>query len=239
MADTFKGIITADGKKRQLPYGNVLETPVSDETLSIPGAFADSKAVGDKFKEVKTETDLLKEDKITKPAEAPTIGKILRVKSANEDGTFTCEWTDGGNNWQIIMDETLVEPARDVLFKVPDDTKEMICFFKSGVATIKTDVYLRTQNTNASTAESFAPFGGSLETNVNSIGCQKIQFINSQYGLIDYSYLSHLTPSTTSTAQRTGKASVLRIDDKRFFFHSVNQKSGYPIGTRLLVLVRR
>ena len=62
MADTFKGIITADGKKRQLPYGSVLETPVSDETLSIQGAFADSKVVGNKFKEVKAETDSLKED---------------------------------------------------------------------------------------------------------------------------------------------------------------------------------
>lgn len=66
MADTFKGIITADGKKRQLPYRNVIETPVSDETLSIQGAFADSKVVGDKFKEVKTETDSLKEDISTK-----------------------------------------------------------------------------------------------------------------------------------------------------------------------------
>lgn len=62
MADTFKGIITADGKKRQLPYRNVIETPVFDETLSIQGAFADSKAVGDKFKEVKAETNSLKED---------------------------------------------------------------------------------------------------------------------------------------------------------------------------------
>lgn len=69
MADTFKGIITADGKKRQLPYGSVLETPVSDETLSIQGAFADSKVVGDKFKTVNAETGSLKEDlsnKITK-----------------------------------------------------------------------------------------------------------------------------------------------------------------------------
>lgn len=69
MADTFKGIITADGKKRQLPYRNVIETPVFDETLSIQGAFADSKAVGDRFKEVNAETDSLKEDlsnKITK-----------------------------------------------------------------------------------------------------------------------------------------------------------------------------
>lgn len=62
MADTFKGIITADGKKRQLPYGNVLETPVADKTLAIEGAFADAKVVGDNFKKAKVETDLLKED---------------------------------------------------------------------------------------------------------------------------------------------------------------------------------
>ena len=62
MADTFKGIITADGKKRQLPYGSVLETPVADKTLDIEGAFADSKVVGDNFKKTKTETDSLKED---------------------------------------------------------------------------------------------------------------------------------------------------------------------------------
>ena len=49
MADTFKGIITADGKKRQLPYGSVLDKPVSDETLSIQGGFADAKVVGGKF----------------------------------------------------------------------------------------------------------------------------------------------------------------------------------------------
>ena len=69
MADTFKGIITADGKKRQLPYENVLKTPISDETLSIQGGFADAKVVGDKFKAVKEETNSLKEDlsnKITK-----------------------------------------------------------------------------------------------------------------------------------------------------------------------------
>ncbi len=68
MTDTFKGIITADGKKRQLPYENVLNKPVSDETLSIKGAFADSKAVGDKFAKVDSETASIKEDisKITK-----------------------------------------------------------------------------------------------------------------------------------------------------------------------------
>lgn len=52
-----------------MPYGSVLETPVSDETLSIQGAFADAKVVGDNFKKTNAETDSLKEDlsnKITK-----------------------------------------------------------------------------------------------------------------------------------------------------------------------------
>ena len=70
MADTFKGIITADGKKRQLPYGALLETPASDTTLSEEGGFADAKSVGDKFSKVDSETASLKED----------IGKKLNCK---------------------------------------------------------------------------------------------------------------------------------------------------------------
>lgn len=296
------------------------------------------------------EIDSLKENKIEKPAETPTIGKILRVKSVNEDGTFICEWADsGGSNldvringesivqngtaeiplctktkeaglisidtytsngglhrannetgliriasatnnqiderrnkfcpivpetidyavkaamcdgkgamwtadeqtaarermgawtgdWQIIMDETLAELTQEVSFEVPDDTKEMICYFKSGAAPKNAQVYLRTSNNGSSVAESFASFGGSLSNNTISIGCQKIQFLNSQYGLIEYSYLSHSTPSSADYAQRAGKPSLLRIDSKRFAFHSVDINSGYPVETRLLVLVRR
>lgn len=296
------------------------------------------------------EIDSLKEDKITKPAEVPTIGKILRVKSVNEDGTFVCEWADGGgsnldvringesivqngtaeiplctktkeaglisidtyssngglhrangatgliriasatNNqiderrnqfcpivpetidyavkaamcdgkgaawtadeqtaarermgawtgdWQIIMDETLAELTQEVSFEVPDDTKEMICYFKSGAAPKNAQVYLRTSNNGSSIAESFTSFGGSLSNNTISIGYQKIQFLNSQYGLIEYSYLSHSTPSSADYVQRAGKPSLLRIDSKRFAFHSVDINGGYPVETRLLVLVRR
>ncbi len=289
------------------------------------------------------EIDSLKENKITKPAEAPTIGKIIRVKSVNEDGTFVCEWADSaseldvridgksivqdgvaeipkadtnthnlglirvnagngfavsadgtlniiectddslkkryarivsGNvidyavkaamcdgkgtawtadeqtaarermgawtgDWQIIMDETLAELTQEVSFEVPDDTKEMICYFKSGAAPKADQVYLRTSNNGSSIAESFASFGGSLSNNTISIGCQKIQFLNSQYGLIEYSYLSHSTPSSADYAQRAGKPSLLRIDSKRFAFRSVNINGGYPVETRLLVLVRR
>lgn len=142
-------------------------------------------------------------------------------------------------DWQVIMDETLTELTQEVSFEVPDDTKEMICFFKSGAAPANTPVYIRTSNINASVAESFASFCGSLDNNMISIGCQKIQFLNSQYGLIEYSYLSHVTPSSTNNAQRMGKTSVLRIDSKRFAFHSTNRDTGYPAETRLLVLVRR
>ena len=304
----------------------------------------------DQIQKNATEIDLLKENKIEKPAETPTIGKILRVKSVNEDGTFICEWADsGGSNldvringesivqngtaeiplctktkeaglisidtyssngglhrangatgliriasatnnqiderrnqfcpivpetidyavkaamcdgkgaawtadeqtaarermgawtgdWQIIMDETLAELTQEVSFEVPDDTKEMICYFKSGAAPKDAQVYLRTSNNGSSIAESFASFGGSLSNNTISIGCQKIQFLNSQYGLIEYSYLSHSTPSSADYAQRAGKPSLLRIDSKRFAFHSVDINGGYPVETRLLVLVRR
>ena len=305
-----------------------------------------------------TEIDSIKENKIEKPADLPIVGKILRVKSVNEDGTFICEWADsGGSNldvriagesivqdgvaeipvasdnvsgviknyynsfssgldmrygtiklvtasenyiksrsgysfplvpstldyavksamsapiadtagmvdgvyhypawtadeqaaarermgawtgdWQIIMDETLAELTQEVSFEVPDDTKEMICYFKSGAAPKDAQVYLRTSNNGSSIAESFASFGGSLSNNTISIGCQKIQFLNSQYGLIEYSYLSHSTPSSADYAQRAGKPSLLRIDSKRFAFHSVDINGGYPVETRLLVLVRR
>ena len=53
---------------------------------------------------LKEETGSLKEDKITKPAEAPTIGKILRVKSVNKDGTFVCEWADAPSGGGAVDD---------------------------------------------------------------------------------------------------------------------------------------
>lgn len=322
-----------------------LKDQLTEKGKEILDGFGESGNVSEELKTIKQDLGT----KLTAPP-TPKVGKILKIKSVNEDGTFTCEWADdGGSNldvridgksivqdgvaeiplctaskapglisidlysnvgglyransatglirianakntaiderensycpivpanldyavkaamcdgkgtawtpdeqaaarermgawtggWQIIMDETLAELAQEVSFKVPDDTKEMICFFKSGAAPASTPVYLRTNNINSEVAESFASFGGSLANNVISIGCQKIQFLNSQYGLVEYSYLSHSTPSSTDNAQRVGKTSVLRIDNKRFAFHSTNRNTGYPAETRLLVLVRR
>ena len=52
----------------------------------------------DQIQKNATEIDSLKENKIEKPADLPIVGKILRVKSVNEDGTFICEWADGGGS---------------------------------------------------------------------------------------------------------------------------------------------
>ena len=70
MADTFKGIVTADGKKRQLPYRNILDIPISDPSLTVDGGFADAAAVGKKNKKTDEEIASLKEDltEITEPS---------------------------------------------------------------------------------------------------------------------------------------------------------------------------
>lgn len=53
MADTFKGIITADGKKRTFAREGITPEYVSDKTLSVDGGFADAKATGDVVKSLK------------------------------------------------------------------------------------------------------------------------------------------------------------------------------------------
>lgn len=61
MAESILKIHTQNGDV-PVGYPGLADKPIPDKTLSEEGAFADSKAVGDKFKEVKTETDSLKED---------------------------------------------------------------------------------------------------------------------------------------------------------------------------------
>nr|DAG92936.1 MAG TPA: hypothetical protein [Herelleviridae sp.] len=61
MAESILKIHTQNGNI-PVGYPGLANKPIADKTLSEEGAFADSKVVGDKFKEVKTETDSLKED---------------------------------------------------------------------------------------------------------------------------------------------------------------------------------
>lgn len=59
MADTFKGIITADGKKRTFAREGITPEYVSDKTLSVDGGFADAKVTGDAVKSLKEDLDEL------------------------------------------------------------------------------------------------------------------------------------------------------------------------------------
>lgn len=109
MADTFKGIITADGKKRQLPYGSILDKPVSEKTLSIQGGFADAKVVGDKFKEVKAEIASLKED-IVNTQVLPTYEFSVKTTKG------FMRWDDGriiSNNDYMMTQPFIVEPSKE------------------------------------------------------------------------------------------------------------------------------
>lgn len=62
MADTFKGIITADGKKRTFAREGITPEYASDKTLSVDGGFADAKVTGDVVKSLKEDLS----NKITK-----------------------------------------------------------------------------------------------------------------------------------------------------------------------------
>jgi lysophospholipase L1-like esterase len=65
MADTFKGIITADGKKRTFAREGITPEYVSDKTLSVDGGFADAKATGDVVKSLKEDLTDMKESIVT------------------------------------------------------------------------------------------------------------------------------------------------------------------------------
>lgn len=57
--------------------------------------------------------------KLDKPTEAPAVGKALRIKSINDDGSFVCEWADDEKGIQlsdipIIDDQGTAGIARNV-----------------------------------------------------------------------------------------------------------------------------
>lgn len=94
MTDTFKGIVTADGKKRQLPYGSILDIPKSDPSLTVEGGFADAAVVGKKNKKTDEAIASLKEDKVDKPSISDD-GKIPRAKEGGVEWVEVGQPTDG------------------------------------------------------------------------------------------------------------------------------------------------
>ena len=92
MAGSILKIHTQNGDI-PIGYPGLADKPIADKTLSKEGAFADSKAVGDKFKEVKTETDLLKED---------LSNKITKFYASNQGETHITD-SDNGKIMDMML----------------------------------------------------------------------------------------------------------------------------------------
>lgn len=85
MAESILKIHTQNGDV-PVGYPGLADKPIPDKTLSEEGSFADSKAVGDKFKEAKTETDSLKED---------LSNKIIKFYASNQGETHITDSDNG------------------------------------------------------------------------------------------------------------------------------------------------
>lgn len=64
-------------------------------TAEDVGALPDNTKIPTKTSELENDSGFLDSPPAPKP------GKILKIKSVNEDGTFTCEWADGGSNLDV------------------------------------------------------------------------------------------------------------------------------------------
>lgn len=68
-------------------------------TAEEVGALPDNTKIPTKTSELENDSGFL----VSPPA--PEVGKILKIRSVNEDGTFTCEWADdGGSNLDVRID---------------------------------------------------------------------------------------------------------------------------------------
>ena len=101
----FAGVVTIGSDKDAL----ITEKSV-DQTYSSTSENAQSgKAVNEAV-----------EPKLDKPSMPPTVGNVLKVLSLNEDGTFTCEWSDipsGGVRDVTVGGKSIVN---DGVAKIPD-----------------------------------------------------------------------------------------------------------------------
>ena len=64
-------------------------------TAEDVGALPDNTKIPTKTSELENDSGFL----VSPPT--PEVGKILKIRSVNEDGTFTCEWADGGSNLDV------------------------------------------------------------------------------------------------------------------------------------------
>lgn len=83
-----------------------LKIQLTEKGKEILDGFGESGNAVEELKNIKQDLN----QKLTAPP-TPEVGKILKIKSVNEDGTFTCEWADdGGSNLDVqINGESIVQ----------------------------------------------------------------------------------------------------------------------------------
>ena len=82
-----------------------LKNQLTEKGKEILDGFGESGNVSEELKNIKQDLGT----KLTSPP-TPEVGKILKIKSVNEDGTFTCEWADSGSNLDVrINGESIVQ----------------------------------------------------------------------------------------------------------------------------------
>lgn len=163
MAESILKIHTQNGDV-PVGYPGLADKPIADKTLSEEGAFADSKAVGDKFKEVKAETNSLKEDlsnKITKfyasnqgethitDSDNGKIQDMMLYGKSSQDGVPTPE-----NPVEI---KSVVNPTIKICGKNLFDSKKFPIILNRGIDTNTGNIYQSMSGKYCAT-EKYIPF---------------------------------------------------------------------------------
>ena len=82
-----------------------LKSELTKKGQEILDGFGESGSASEELKNIKQDLGT----KLTAPP-TPEPGKILKIRSVNEDGTFTCEWADGGSNLDVrINGQSIVQ----------------------------------------------------------------------------------------------------------------------------------